>query len=192
MANTVPRSGFKRMRWALPLIIIYITVAIKIIIACSAHICKWTTVMVRKEMLQTYVDICSKKIAPYVSTKMEKTLESPLDCKENKPVNPKGNQPWIFTGRTDAKAETAIFWPPDVKRWLTGKDPDAGKDGGQEEKEVTEDGMVRQHHWLKAHEFEQTLGESEGRESLKCCSPWSHKELDKTEQLNNNRRWTFV
>ena len=95
-------------------------------------------------MLQTHVDIfCSKKMVPYVSMKMEKTLESPLDSKEIKPLDPKGNQPWIFTGRTDAKAETPKFWPPDVKSWLIGKDPDAGKDWGQEKKGVIEDGMVR-------------------------------------------------
>ena len=94
MASTVPRSGFKRMRLTLLLIIIHIIVGIKISIACSAHICKQATVTVRKEMLQTHVDIfCSKKTAPYVSMKMEKTLESPLDSKEIKPLDPKGNQP---------------------------------------------------------------------------------------------------
>ena len=86
---------------------------------------------------------------------LEKTLESPLDCKEIKPVNPKGNQPWIFIGRTDVEAETPILWPPDSKNWLIGKDPDAGKDWGQEEKGMTEDEMVGWHHWLDGHEFEQ-------------------------------------
>ena len=85
---------------------------------------------------------------------LEKTLESLLDCKEIKSVNPKGNQPWIFIGRTDAEAEALIPWSPDVKSWLTGKDPDAGKDWGQEEKGTTEDEMVRWHHWLDGHEFE--------------------------------------
>ena len=83
---------------------------------------------------------------------LEKTLESPLDCKEIKPVNPKGN--WIFIERTDAEAETPILWPPDAKNWLTGKDPDAGKDWGQEEKGMTEDEMVGWHHWLNGHELE--------------------------------------
>ena len=91
---------------------------------------------------------------------LEKTLKSPLDCKEIKPVNPKGNQPWIFTGGTDA--EVPILWPPDVKSQLTGKEPDAGKDWRQEEKGTTEDEMVGWHHWLHGHEFEETLGDSEG------------------------------
>ena len=102
---------------------------------------------------------------------LEKTLESPLDSKEIKPVNPKGNQPWVFTGRTEA--ETPIPWPPDVKSWLTGKDPDAGKDWRQEEKG---DEMVGWHHWLNGHEFEQTPGVGDGQGSLVCCSSWGHKE----------------
>ena len=118
---------------------------------------------------------------------LEKTLESPLDCKEIKPVNPKWNQSWIFTGRTDAEAEMPILWPPDAKNWLFRTDPaDAGKDWRQEEKGMTEDEMVGWHYWLNGHEFEQTLGNGEGQGSLACCSPWGHKELDMTEQLNNN------
>ena len=85
---------------------------------------------------------------------LEKTLESPLDCKEIQPVHPKGNQSWVFIGRTDAEAETPILWPPHAKSWLTGKDPDAGRDWGQEEKGTTEDEMVGWHHWLNEHEFE--------------------------------------
>ena len=103
---------------------------------------------------------------------LQKTLESPLDCKENKPVNPKGNQTWIFTGRTDAEAEASILWLPDSKNWVIGIDSDAGKDWGQEEKGMTEDEMVGGHHWLNGHEFEQTLGDNEGQGSLVCCSPW--------------------
>ena len=117
---------------------------------------------------------------------LEKTLESPLDCKEIQPFHPKGNQSWIFIGRTDAEAETPIIWPPDAKNLLTGKDPDAGKDWRQEEKERTEDEMVGWHHWLDGHEFEQSPGVGDGQGSLECCSPWSRKELDMTEQLN----WT--
>ena len=109
---------------------------------------------------------------------LEETLGSRLDCKEIKPVNPKGNQPWIFTGRTDAEAEAPIFWPLGAKSQLTGKDPDAGKDWGQEEKGVTEVEIVGWHHWLNGHEFEQTLGDSEGQGSLTCCSSWACKELD--------------
>ena len=116
---------------------------------------------------------------------LEKTLESPLDCKI-KPVHPKVNQSWIFIGRTDAEAETPILWPSDVKKWLTGKDPDAGKDWRQEEKGTTVDEMVGWHHWLDGHEFEQTPGVGDGQGGLACCSPWGHKELDTTERLN----WT--
>ena len=107
-------------------------------------------------------------------------LESPLDCKEIQPVHPKGNQSSIFIGRTDAKAKTPILWPPNAQSWLIWKDPDAGKDWGQEEKGMTEDEMVGWHHWLKGHEFEYTPGVGDGQESLACCGPWGHKELDKT------------
>ena len=101
-----------------------------------------------------------------------KTLKNPLDSKEIKPVNPKGNQPWIFTERTDAEAEAPIFWPPDAKRKLTGKDPDAVKDWRQEEKGMAEDEMVGWCHWLDGHKFRQALGYGEGQESLVGCSPW--------------------
>ena len=117
---------------------------------------------------------------------LEKTLESPLDCKEIKPVHPKGNQPWIFIGRTDAETEAPKLWLSDVKSQLTGKDPDARKDWGQEEKGATEDEMVGWHHWLNGHNSEQTLGYSEGQGSLVCCSPWDCTELDTTEQMNND------
>ena len=113
---------------------------------------------------------------------LEKTLESPLDCKEIQPVHPKGNQSWIFIGRTDA--ETPTLWPPDMKNWLTGEDPDAGKDWRWEEKGLTEDEMVGWHHDLNEHEFEQALGFGDGQGSLACCSPWGHKESDITEWLN--------
>ena len=115
---------------------------------------------------------------------LEKTLEGPLDCKEIKSVNPKGNQPWIFIGRTNAEA--SILWPPDVKSWLIGKDLDAGKDWEQDEKGVTEDEMVGWHHRLNGQEFEQTPGDSEGQGSLGCWSPWGCKKTDTTERLNNN------
>ena len=108
------------------------------------------------------------------------------DSKEIKSVNPKGNQPWVFIGRTDAKAETPTLWPPDAKSWFIGKDPNAGKDWRQKEKGATEDEMVGWHHWLNGHEFEQSLGNSEGQGSLACCSSWECKELDMTEWLNNN------
>ena len=114
---------------------------------------------------------------------LENTLASPLDCKEIQPVHPKGNQSWIFIARTDAEAETPILWPPDAKTWLNGKDPNAGKDWRQE-KGTTEDEMVRCHHWLDGHEFEQALGVGDGQGSLVCWSPWGHKESDTTERLN--------
>ena len=119
---------------------------------------------------------------------LEKTLESPLDCKQIQPVHPKGNQSWIFIERTDAEAETPILWPPDSKSWLIWKDPDPGKDWRWEEKGMTEDEMVGWHHWLKGHEFEETLGVGDGQGGLVCCSPCGCKESDTTEQLN----WTEI
>ena len=111
---------------------------------------------------------------------LEKTLESPLDCKEIQPVSPKGDQSWVFIGRTDAEAETPILWPHDAKSWLIAKDPDAGKDWGQEEKGMTEDEMVGWHHWLDGHEFEQALGVGDGQGGLAWCSPCGRKESDTT------------
>ena len=116
---------------------------------------------------------------------LEKTLESPLDCKEIQPVHRKGNQSWIYIGRTDAEAEAPILQPPDGKNWLIRKDPDAGKDWSQE-KRVTEDETVGWHHQLDRHEFGQALGVGGGQGSLACCSPWGCKESDMTEWLN----WT--
>ena len=116
---------------------------------------------------------------------LEKTLESPLDCKEIKPVHPKGNQFWIFIGWTGAEAKIPIIWPPDVKKWLTGKAPDAGKDWRKEEKGTSEDDMVGWHHWLDGHEFEEALGAGDGQGSLACCSPWGCKESDTTERLTH-------
>ena len=123
---------------------------------------------------------------------LEKTLESPLDYKEIKPVNSKGNQSWIFIGRTDAEAEAPILWPPDVKSRLIRKDLYAGKDWRQEEKGTTVDEMVGWHHWLNGHEFEQTPGNSEGQGRLACCSPWGCKELDMSEWLNSNNDYTLI
>ena len=117
---------------------------------------------------------------------LEQTLESPLDCKEIKPAHPKGNQSWIFTGRTDAKAEAPTLWSPYSKSWLIGKDPDAGKDWRQE-KGRTEDDMVGWHHQLDGHEFEQAPGVGEGKGSPVCRSPWVAKSQTRvsnwTEQI---------
>ena len=115
---------------------------------------------------------------------LEKTLESPLDCKEIKLVNPEGNQSWVFIGKTDAEAKTPIFWPPDVKTWLIGKDSDVVKDWRWEEKETPEDEMVGWHHQHDGHEFEQALGGGDEEGILVCCSPWGHKVSDMTERLN--------
>ena len=117
---------------------------------------------------------------------VEKTLESPLDCKELQPVHPKGDQSWVFIGRTDAEAETPILWPPHVKCWLIGKDPDAGRNRGQEEKGTTEDEMAEWQHPLNGHEFEWTRGVGDGQGGLACCDSWGRKESDMTEWLN----WT--
>ena len=111
---------------------------------------------------------------------LKKILESPLDCKEIQPVNPEGNQSWMFIGRTDGETEVLILWSPDAKKQLIGRDPDAVKDWGQEEKGVTEDEMVGWYHWLNGHEFEQTQGDSKGWGSLACCSSLGHKELEMT------------
>ena len=114
---------------------------------------------------------------------LEKTLESPLDCKEIQPVHPKGDQSWVFIGRTDVEAETPIIWPPDAKNWLTWKDPDAGKDWEQE-KWMTEHDMVGWHHWLNAHGFGWTPGVGDGQGGLAYCGFWGRKESDTTERLN--------
>ena len=117
---------------------------------------------------------------------LEKTLESPLDCKEIQPVHPKGDQSWEFIGRTYVEAETPILWPPDAKSWLIGKDPDARRDPGQEEKGTTEDEIVGWHHQHNGHGFGWTPGGGDGQEGLACCSSWGRKESDTTEWLN----WT--
>ena len=106
---------------------------------------------------------------------MEKILESPLGSKEMKPVNPEGNQPWVYIGRTNIEAEAPILWPPDAKSWFIAIDPDAGKNWRQKEKGMAEDKMIRYHHRLNRHEFEWPLGDSEGQRSLVCCSAWGHR-----------------
>ena len=118
--------------------------------------------------------------------KTDKTLEHPLDYKEIQPAHPKWDQSWVFIGRTDVEAESPVFWPPAVKSWLIGKDPDAGRDWGQEEKGTTEDEMAGWHHWLDGYEFEWTPGVGDGQGGLVCCSPWGREESDTTERLN----WT--
>ena len=126
---------------------------------------------------------------------LEKTLASPLDCKEIQPVHPKGDQSWVFIGRTDAEAETPILWLPHVKSWLIGKVPDAGRDWGQEEKGTTEDEVAGWHHQLDGPEFGWTLGVGDGQGGLACCNSWGHKESDMTERLiwsAHNQVFTFT
>ena len=114
---------------------------------------------------------------------LEKTLESPLDCKEIQPVHSKRNQPWVFFGKTDTKAETPVLWPPHAKSWLIGKDSDAERDWGQEEKGTTEDEMAGWHHCLDGHEFGWTPGVGDGQGGLACCNSWGRKKLDMIELL---------
>jgi len=117
---------------------------------------------------------------------LEKTLESPLDCKEIQPVHSEGDQPWDFFGRKDGKAETPVLWAPHAKSWVIGKDSDAGRDWGHEEKGTTEDEMAGWHHWLDGHESGWTPGVGDGQGGLACCDSWGLKELHTTERLN----WT--
>ena len=122
---------------------------------------------------------------------LEKTLESPLDSKKTKPVNLKGNQPWIIVQKTDTEAETPVFWSSDANNWLTGKVPDAGKIWGQKEKRASEDEMAGWHHWCNGHELGKTLGDGEGQRGLALCIPWSRKVSDMTGWLNNNKALTW-
>ena len=142
---------------------------------CSSHVWIWEL---------DYKESWAPKNWCFWTAVLEKTLESPLDCKEIKPANPKGNQSWIFTGRTDAEAEAPIVWPPNMKSQLIGKDPDVGKDWS--EKGMTEDEIVGWHHWLDGHEFEPIPGDGEGQGSLVCYSPLDHIESDTNEWLSNN------
>ena len=133
---------------------------------------------------------CEESWAPknwyFWTVVLEKTLQSPLDCKQIQLVHPKGDKSWVFIGRADAEAETPILWPPNAKSWLIGKDSDVGRDWEQEEKGTTEDEMAGWHHWLDGHEFEWTLGVGDGQGGLACCDSWGLKEPDTTEQLNWN------
>ena len=133
---------------------------------------------------------CEESWAPknwcFWTVVFEKALESPLACKEVQPVHSEGDQPWVFFGRIDAKAETPVLWPPHVKSWLIGKDCDAGRHWGQKEKETTENEMAGWHHWLDGWESEWTLG------GLACCNSWGRKESDTTERLNWTELWCYI
>ena len=141
------------------------------------HVCMWELDYEESWVLKNWC---------FWTVLLEKTLESPLDCKEIQPVHSKGDQPWVFFGRDDAKAETLVLCPPHAKSWLVEKDPDAGRDWGQEERGTTEDEMAGWHHWLDGHESEWTPGVGDGQGGLACCDSWDRKELDMTERLN----WT--
>ena len=143
----------------------------------SGHVCMWKS---------DYKDSWAPKNWCFWTVVLEKILGNPLDCKEIQPVHPKADQSWVFIGRTDVEAETPIIWPPDVKSWLIGKDPNAGKNWGQEEKGTTEDEMVRWHHRFDGHGFGWTLGVGDGQGGLACYGSWGCKESDRTERLN----WT--
>ena len=119
----------------------------------------------------------------FLTVVLEKTLESPLDFKEIQPVHPKGDQPWVFIGRTDGEAEIPVLWPPHVKSWFIGKDSDAGRDWGQKEKGMTEDEMAGWRHRLNGHEFGWTPGVGDGQGGLACCDSWGRKESDTTEWM---------
>ena len=138
-----------------------------------------------------YKEIWAQKNWCFWTVVLEKTLENPLDYKEIQPVHCKGDQSWVFFGRNDAKAETLILWPPHAKSWLIGKDSDAGRDWGQEEKGTTEDEMAGWHHRLDGHGFGWTLGVGDGQGGLACCNSWGRKESDTTERLNwtELKRW---
>ena len=146
----------------------------------SSHVCMWEL---------DHKEGWAPKNWCFWTVALEKILESPLDCNEIKPINSKGNQSWIFIGRTDAETEVPILWPPDVKSRPLRKDSNARKYWRQEEKGMTEDEMFGWHHGLDGHEFEQVPGDVEGQGSLACCSPRGCKELNTTEQLNNNRSY---
>ena len=133
-----------------------------------------------------YIESWAAKNWCFWTMVLEKTLESPLDCKEIQPVHPKRDQSWVFIGRTDFEAETPILWPPHAKSWLIGKDPDAGKDWGQEEMGMTEDKMVGWHHQFDGHGFGWTPAVGDGQGGLACCNSWGRKETDTTKRLN----WT--
>ena len=134
-----------------------------------------------------------RRINPFELWCWRRLLRVPLDCKAIQPVHPKGDQFWVFIGRTDVEAETPILWPPDVKSWLIWKDSDAGKDWGQEEKGMTEDEMIGRHHQLNGHGFGWTPGVGDGQGALACCGSWGHKESDTTERLNwTELNWTSI
>ena len=137
-----------------------------------------------------YKESCAQKNWCFWTVVLEKTLESPLDCKEIHPVHLKGDQSWVFIGRTDVEAETPILWPLDAKWWLIWKDPDPGKDWGQEEKGIIEDEMVGWHHQLNGHWFRWTPRVGDGQGGLACCSSWGHRSQRVRHNWATELNWT--
>ena len=174
-----PRQHIKKQNITLPTKVLIVKAMIFPVVMYGCE--SWT---IKKAELQRILN-CGINFC-FWTVVLEKTLERTLDCKGIQPVHPKGDQSWIFIGRNDAEAETPIFWPPDAKNWLIGKDPDAGKGWRWEEKGTTEYEVVGWHHWLDGHDFEYTLGVGDGQRGLVCCSSWGRKESDRTEWLN----WT--
>ena len=170
----LPRQHIKKQRHTLPTKVHLV----KAMVFFSSHVWMWDL---------DYKESWALKNWCFLTVVLEKTLESPLDCKAIQPVHRKGNQSWMFIGRTGIEAETPIHWPPDVKSWLIWKDPDAGNYWRREEKGTTEDEMVRWHHRLNGHKFEHAPGVGHGQGNLVCCSPRGRKELDTTDRLNNNK-----
>ena len=151
--------------------------------SCSRICSRWVITPSWLSGSWRYKESWALKYWCFLTVVLEKTLESPLNCKEIQAVHPK-DQSWLFIGRTDVEVETSILWPPDVKSWLIGKDPDAGKDWGQEEKGTTENEMVGWHHRFNGHGFGWTLWVGDGQGGLECCGSWGCKKSDTTEQLN--------
>ena len=205
MANRWGKSGNSDILFSLaPKSLWMVTAATKLKDACSLEEkWEWTLLCIKKQSITLLTKVWTIKATVFPVVKyglwqldhregwapknwcfqtvvLENTFESSSDSKEIKPVNPKGNQPWIFIGRTDAEAKAPILWPPDVKSWLTGKEPDARKDWEQEEEGATEDEMIGWNSQLNGQEFERTQGDSEGQGSLACFSSWSCQELDMT------------
>ena len=148
---------------------------VKAMVFSSSHVWMWKLEHKESWMLKNWC---------FWTVVLDKIFESPFECKEIQPVHPKGNQSWVFIGSTDAEAETLILWPCDAENWLTGKDPDAGKDWRHEDKGTTENEMFGWHHGVSGHDFEQALGVGKGQGNLACCNPWGCKELDMTKWLN--------